>query len=99
MFHITKFTLSDRITLLNVLILKLKIYCGPDKFYGPSKFGQYDKEQICAPFISSKTTKAQFEANAQKFRNAKMTKYAVIFTFPLHSSAIKHNKILANIFK
>ena len=29
-------------TLLNVLIWEIKIYCGPDKFYGRSKFGQYD---------------------------------------------------------
>ena len=31
-------------TLLNVLILELKVYCGPDKFYWQSKFGQYDKQ-------------------------------------------------------
>ena len=37
-------------TLLNVLILELKIYCGPDKFYGRSKFGQYDEVKNRAPF-------------------------------------------------
>ena len=36
-------------TLLNVLILELKIYCGPDKFYGRSKFGQYDEVKNRAP--------------------------------------------------
>ena len=40
-------------TLLNVLILKLKIYCGPDKFYGRSKFGQYDEVKDRAPFVIS----------------------------------------------
>ena len=37
-------------TLLNVLVLELKIYCGPDKFYGRSKFGQYDEVKNRAPF-------------------------------------------------
>ena len=32
-------------SLLNVLILELKIY-----FYGRSKFGQCDEVKICAPF-------------------------------------------------
>ena len=36
-------------TLLNVFILKLKIYCDPDKFYGLSKFGQYDEVKDRAP--------------------------------------------------
>ena len=46
MFQIKKFTLNDRIyTLLYVLILELKVYCAQDKFYGRSKFGQYDKEK------------------------------------------------------
>ena len=36
-------------TLLNVLILELKIYCGPYKFYGRSKFGQYDEVKNRAP--------------------------------------------------
>ena len=36
-------------TLMNVLILELKIYCGPDKFYGRSKFGQYDEVKDRAP--------------------------------------------------
>ena len=35
---------------MNVLILELKIYCGPDKFYGRSKFGQYDEVKDRAPF-------------------------------------------------
>ena len=37
-------------TLLNVLMLELKVYCGPDKFYGRSNVGQYDKEKNLAPF-------------------------------------------------
>ena len=37
-------------TLLNVLMLALKIYCGPDKFYGRSNFGQYDELKNRAPF-------------------------------------------------
>ena len=32
-------------TQLNVFISELKVYCSPDKFYGRSKFGQYDKEK------------------------------------------------------
>ena len=38
-----------KFTLLNVLMLELKVYCGPAKFYGRSKFGQYDKEKNRAP--------------------------------------------------
>ena len=38
-------------TLLNVLILELKIYCGPDTFYGRSKFGQYDEVKNRAPLL------------------------------------------------
>ena len=37
--------------LLNVFILELKIYCGPDKFYGRSKLGQYYEAKNRAPFI------------------------------------------------
>ena len=37
-------------TLMNVLKLELKIYCGPDKFYGRSKFGQYDEINDRAPY-------------------------------------------------
>ena len=37
-------------TLMNVLILDMKIYCGPDKFYGRSKFGQYDEVKDRAPW-------------------------------------------------
>ena len=36
-------------TLLNALMVELEIYCGPDKFYGPSKFGQYDGVKNRAP--------------------------------------------------
>ena len=35
---------------MNVLILELKIYCGPDKFCGRSKFGQYDEVKDRAPY-------------------------------------------------
>ena len=38
-------------TLLNVLILELKIYCGPYKFYGRSKLGQYDEVKDRAPSV------------------------------------------------
>ena len=38
---------------MHVHILESKVYCGPDKFYGRSKFGQCDKEKDHAPFISS----------------------------------------------
>ena len=37
-------------TLLNILISELKIYCGPDRFYGWSKFGQYDEVNDRAPY-------------------------------------------------
>ena len=40
-------------TLWNVLILELKIYCGSDKFYGRSNFGQYDEVKNRAPFITT----------------------------------------------
>ena len=36
-------------TLFNLFILKLKVYCVLDKFYGRSKFGQDDKEKNRAP--------------------------------------------------
>ena len=36
-------------TLLNVLLLELKIYCGRHEFCGQSKFGYYDKEKNRAP--------------------------------------------------
>ena len=32
-------------------MLELKVYCGPDKFYERSKFGQYDKEKNRAPLV------------------------------------------------
>ena len=35
--------------LFNVLILELKIYRGPNKFYGRSKFGQCDEIKNCVP--------------------------------------------------
>ena len=38
-------------TLLNILISELKIYCGPDEFYGWSKFGQYDEVNNRAPYM------------------------------------------------
>ena len=38
-------------TLLKVLILELKIYCGQDKFYGRSKFGQYDDVKNRDPYM------------------------------------------------
>ena len=38
-------------TLLNVLLLELKIYCVPDKFYRWLKFGQYDEVKNRAPFV------------------------------------------------
>ena len=53
MFEITKFTLVIEYTLLNILISELKIYCGPDKFYGWSKFGQYDEVNNRAPLHRS----------------------------------------------
>ena len=28
---------------------ELKVYCGPEKLYGRSKFGQYDKEKNRTP--------------------------------------------------
>ena len=54
MFHITKFTLIDRIYIILIeleLELKVHVYCGQDKFYGPSKFGQYDKKTNRDPFL------------------------------------------------
>ena len=41
-------------TLLYVLILDLRIYCGPDKFYGRSKFGQYYEVKNRAPLDISR---------------------------------------------
>ena len=38
-------------TLMNVLILELKLYCDPDKFYGRSKFGHYDEVNDRAPLF------------------------------------------------
>ena len=32
-------------TLLSVLILELKVFCGQDKIYERSKFGQYDEKK------------------------------------------------------
>ena len=37
-------------TILNELIIKLKVYCSSDRFYGQSKFRQYDKENNWAPW-------------------------------------------------
>ena len=36
-------------TLLNVLVLELKLYSDQDKFYEGSKFGQYDEVKNRAP--------------------------------------------------
>ena len=36
-------------TLLNVLVLEMKIYCGSGKLYERSKFGQYDEAKNRAP--------------------------------------------------
>ena len=36
-------------TLFNLFILELKVSCHPDKIYGRSKLGQYDKEKNRAP--------------------------------------------------
>ena len=52
MFQIIKFTLNDRIYPIECTLLELKIYCGPDKFYGRSKFGQYDEVKNRAPSLS-----------------------------------------------
>ena len=53
-------------TLLNILISELKIYCGPDEFYGWSKFGQYDEVNNRAPLIkSNKMSNANCTANVQ----------------------------------
>ena len=46
-------------TLMNVLLeiemeIELKLYCGPDKFYGRSKFGQYDEVNDRAPLFDVK---------------------------------------------
>ena len=46
-------------TLLNVLILELKVYCGPDIFYVQSKFGQCDKEKNRATFDERKKRMTQ----------------------------------------
>ena len=54
MFHMTKFTLNDTIYTIECTYIELKIYCGPDKFYGRSKFGQYDKEKNRAPLEKGK---------------------------------------------
>ena len=53
MFQITQFTLSDRIYPIEYryILSELKIYCGPDKFYGWSKFGQYDEVNNRAPYF------------------------------------------------
>ena len=40
-------------TLLNVVILELKIYCVLDKFYGRSNFGHYDEVKNRAPLLST----------------------------------------------
>ena len=49
MFYIVSLLYVIEYTLLNVLILELKVYFGPDELYGRPKFGQYDKEKNRAP--------------------------------------------------
>ena len=56
MFQITKFTLIDRIYPIDNTYIRnseLKIYCGPDKFYGWSNFGQYHEVNNRAPWKPS----------------------------------------------
>ena len=36
---------------MNIIISELKKYCGPEKFYGCSKFGQYDEVNNRAPYL------------------------------------------------
>ena len=55
MFHITKFTLSDRIYHIECSYIRIEgtVYRGPDTFYGRSRFGQYKPEKNRAPFIQT----------------------------------------------
>ena len=41
-------------------MVELKIYCGPDKFYGPSKFGQYDGIKNRAPLLITSSAGALY---------------------------------------
>ena len=72
MFHITiSATLSDRIypikcTYTNVLALK--VYCGPGKFYGRSKIGQFDKETNRAPLHLTFFVRGYFNVLVLKVR-------------------------------
>ena len=45
-------------TLLNVLMLELKVYCGSNKFYSQSKLGKYDKENNRAPLRLLRVTRS-----------------------------------------
>ena len=69
-------------TLFNVIILELKIYCGPDKFYGRSKFGRYDEVKNRAPlsclkievgtsFFLNSSFGGRYLNNCFKFREGK----------------------------
>ena len=50
MFHISKFTLNDRIYPIECTFIRIKgIKCDPDNFCGRPKFRQYDKEKNRAP--------------------------------------------------
>ena len=51
MFQITIFTLSDRIYPIEYTYIRIEDILWPVKFYGWSKFGQYDEVNNCAPFI------------------------------------------------
>ena len=48
-------------TLLNVLVLELKIYCDPDKSYERPKFGQYDEVKNRAPLYSDTVSRRLFQ--------------------------------------
>ena len=52
-FHITKFTLSDRIYPIEYTYIRIEGILCPDQFYVRSKFGQYDKEKNRAPYSSA----------------------------------------------
>ena len=53
MFHIKKFTSSDRINPIECVILELKVFCGTDTLYGRSKFWQNDTEKNLAPCFNT----------------------------------------------
>ena len=61
---------------MNVFILELKIYYGTYKFYGRSKFGQYDEVKNRAPFNHS------FKAETNIRVSKSLAKRAKIRLFP-----------------